>query len=221
MARKLNKNLVALGSAAIVTVYAAGLARTNSAIVEEVPSTPAAAPSGDAATVAQAAVPAATPSPTTERTRRVREDDDDDEDERDRGRFVAAPATAGAVAPRQAAPPPAPTRAPVAAAPVAPPAPVTAAPVTALRDGVFAGAGTSRFGGFEVAVTVAGGRITNVEITRATTKYPASRVAQLPGQVVARQSAAVDLVSGATYSARAFRDAVAQAIALAATPAGA
>ncbi|MBV9355509.1 MAG: FMN-binding protein, partial [Chloroflexi bacterium] len=40
----------------------------------------------------------------------------------------------------------------------------------------------------------------------------------LPAEVVARQSAAVDIVSGATLSARAFEQAVAQAIAQAAQP---
>ena len=81
------------------------------------------------------------------------------------------------------------------------------------RDGTYSGSGTSRRGGFEVAVTVVGGRITDVVITRATTQYPASRIAALPGQVVARQSAQVDRVSGATYSVQAFQQAVQQALA--------
>src|SRR5437870_5088925 len=47
------------------------------------------------------------------------------------------------------------------------------------RDGTYTGTGNSRRGGFDVAVTIAGGRIANVAITRAFTEYPASRVASL------------------------------------------
>jgi uncharacterized protein with FMN-binding domain len=94
-----------------------------------------------------------------------------------------------------------------------PSSPAPAAPATAAyRDGTYAGTGTSRFGNVEVAVTVHDGRITNVALTRVTTKYPASRIASLPGQVVSRQSAQVDNVSGATASAQAFRTAVQQAL---------
>jgi uncharacterized protein with FMN-binding domain len=63
-----------------------------------------------------------------------------------------------------------------------------------------------------VAVTIQGGRIANVALTQVTTQYPASRIAALPGQVVARQSAQVDRVSGATYSTQAFQQAVQQAL---------
>jgi uncharacterized protein with FMN-binding domain len=82
-----------------------------------------------------------------------------------------------------------------------------------LRDGTYQGHGTSRRGDIDVQLTIQGGRITTVQITRATTSYPTSRIAALPGQVVARQSAQVDLVTGATLSARAFQQAVAQALA--------
>jgi uncharacterized protein with FMN-binding domain len=92
----------------------------------------------------------------------------------------------------------------------------TAAPTGAYKDGTYTGTGTSRRGGFDVAVTIAGGRITNVAITRAFTEYPASRVAALPAQVVARQSAQVDKVTGATYSSQAFQQAVQAALAKAA-----
>lgn len=88
----------------------------------------------------------------------------------------------------------------------------SASVAAAYKDGTYAGLGTSRFGNVEVAVTVQGGRIANVALTRVTTKYPASRIAALPGQVVSRQSAQVDNVSGATASAQAFRSAVQQAL---------
>jgi uncharacterized protein with FMN-binding domain len=79
-------------------------------------------------------------------------------------------------------------------------------------DGTYSGTGTSRFGSISVSVTIQSGRITNVAITRATTSFPVSRIASLPGQVVARQSAQVDRVTGATYSSQAFRQAVQQAL---------
>ena len=71
----------------------------------------------------------------------------------------------------------------------------------------------SRDGGIEVALTIQGGKVTAVEITHATTYYPTSRIARLPGQVVDRQSGQVDFVSGATDSSRAFKAAVAEALA--------
>jgi uncharacterized protein with FMN-binding domain len=61
-------------------------------------------------------------------------------------------------------------------------------------------------------LTVQGGRISGVTITGATTQYPTRFVSALPGQVVSRQSAQIDLVSGATYSSLAFRGAVQQAL---------
>jgi uncharacterized protein with FMN-binding domain len=64
----------------------------------------------------------------------------------------------------------------------------------------------------QVQVTIQAGRISDVQITRAWTQYPVSRIASLPGQVVARQSGQIDLISGATYSAQAFRTAVQQAL---------
>lgn len=169
MARKLNRSVVALGSAAIIAVYGAGLARTESP--------PATAPETISPALAAATAPATTPTPRTDSATAI-------------ARAIAAASPTPAVAT----------------------APGVSVATTAYRDGTFTGSGTSRFGGFEVAVTIAGGKITAVDITRATTRYPASRVARLPGQVIERQSASVDMVSGATASSRAFRDAVAQAL---------
>jgi len=115
--------------------------------------------------------------------------------------LVPAPATSlpAPIPIRPAATATAPTLAPVAGA--------------AYRDGTYQGQGTSRRGGFRVAVTIQGGAITNVAFTQVTTQYPVSRVAGLPAQVVARQSAQVDRVSGATFSTQAFQQAVQQALA--------
>jgi uncharacterized protein with FMN-binding domain len=112
---------------------------------------------------------------------------------------------------------PAPTPVIAASAPSTTPAPTATqsapAATATYRDGTYSGQGTSRRGGFTVAVTVQGDRIVDVTLTKVTTQYPASRIAALPGQVVARQSANVDRVTGATYSVQAFQQAVQQALA--------
>src|SRR5579864_4112654 len=81
-----------------------------------------------------------------------------------------------------------------------------------LKDGTYTGVGTSRRGSVQVALTVQAGRIANVNITGANTEYPVRDIASLPGEVVSRQSAQVDVVGGATYSSMAFRGAVQQAL---------
>jgi uncharacterized protein with FMN-binding domain len=107
-----------------------------------------------------------------------------------------------------------PTNAAVAAAS---PTSASSAPVVSpYKDGTFSGTGTSRRGNVTVAVTIAGGRITNVSLTKVATEYPASAIASLPAQVVTSQSSQVNGVSGATYSAQAFRSAVQAALQLAA-----
>jgi uncharacterized protein with FMN-binding domain len=82
----------------------------------------------------------------------------------------------------------------------------------AYTDGTYRGTGNSRFGSISVSVTVQGGRIANVAITDSTTSFPVSRIASLPGKVVAQQGAQVNRVSGATYSSQAFKQAVQAAL---------
>jgi uncharacterized protein with FMN-binding domain len=77
---------------------------------------------------------------------------------------------------------------------------------TGFNDGTYVGEGRGRLGSIEVTVTISDGRVTSARITWATTAYPVSRISALPAQVVERQSADIDLVSGATASARAFLD---------------
>ena len=183
MARKLNKNLIALGSAAIVGVYAVGYAHTHpvsqGAAVYSAPVAAALATVTPRATATQTPAPAA-PSVATAIARAI----------------ATASATA-ASAPTTAA------RAQTGTA---------AAGATPYRDGTYSGYGTSRRGDIEAAVTIQGGKITSVQITRATTYYPVSRIARLSGEVVDRQSAQVDFVSGATLSSSAFKSAVTQAL---------
>jgi uncharacterized protein with FMN-binding domain len=143
-----------------------------------------------------------------------------------------APVAAAVAAPTQPAPPtvtpvprttrgqrpiaPQPTSPPAAAAQLAsPPAAAAAASTGQYRDGTYTGQGTSRRGDVWVNVQVQGGRIANVTITRSTLQYPLRDIANLPSEVVQRQSPQVDIVSRATYSSMAFRGAVTQALAAA------
>jgi uncharacterized protein with FMN-binding domain len=81
-----------------------------------------------------------------------------------------------------------------------------------LKDGIYTGLGTSRRGDVQVSLTVQAGRVASVNITGANTQYPTRFIAKLPGEVVSRQSAQIDIVGGATYSSLAFRGAVQQAL---------
>jgi uncharacterized protein with FMN-binding domain len=80
------------------------------------------------------------------------------------------------------------------------------------RDGRFTGTGTSQYGDVSVEVTVKGQRVVSVEITAATTFFPANAASPLIPEVIARQSAPVDIVSGATGSSKAFHGAVQHAL---------
>jgi uncharacterized protein with FMN-binding domain len=93
------------------------------------------------------------------------------------------------------------------------PAPAASAATSAsYKDGTYSGQGSSRRGNVWVNVIISAGNIASVTITRSTLQYPVRDIAGLPSQVVAKQSAQVDIVSGATYSSQAFRTAVSQAL---------
>jgi uncharacterized protein with FMN-binding domain len=94
----------------------------------------------------------------------------------------------------------------------------TAAASTAskLRDGTYTGTGTSRHGSIGVTVVVRSGKIVSADITTCGTRYPCSKIADLPGEVIVRQSANVDFVSGSTDSSTAYKAAVTAALAKAA-----
>lgn len=93
------------------------------------------------------------------------------------------------------------------------PAPAPAAPALRWKDGEYNGYGSSRHGDIEVYLETTDGKITYIKISQCLTQYSCSWISDLPGQVLARQSANVDRVSGATQSANAFYYAVVQALA--------
>lgn len=80
------------------------------------------------------------------------------------------------------------------------------------RDGTYKGWGRRRHGGVEATVAIKRGKIAKVDITLCDTRYPCTYIAPLPPQAVARNTADVDAISGATESSEAFSKAVADAL---------
>lgn len=85
------------------------------------------------------------------------------------------------------------------------------------KDGTYTGMGENRRGSIQVAVTIKNDKITDVEISHFAMHYSESDVVGLPEEVLKKQSAQVDNVSGATYSTQAFQDAIQDALSQAQT----
>lgn len=105
---------------------------------------------------------------------------------------------------------------PVAIAPAAPvasePAPAAAATASKWKDGTYTGWGTCRHGDIQAQVVIESGKITSATIAQCLTRYSCNVIGRLPPEVIERQSAEVDYVSGATQSANAFYYAVVEAL---------
>lgn len=237
--KKIANNLVALGSAAVLTVYTAGYLRTRSAAerfekaVQRRTTEPAAGHANAAAALrppATASVAPVTPAAVSTSAAPA----------------SAAPArSAGAppsrMAPSQSAPssmvvpgsaPVKPSELPVAQPTVAPPAvpnnepavpegdQKTSEPAVAAtaeqpehyKDGTYLGWGSCRHGDIQASVVVERGQIVAAGIQQCLTRYSCSWIAALPSQVVSRQSTDLDYVSGATQSTEAFEDAIDDAL---------
>jgi uncharacterized protein with FMN-binding domain len=227
----LRNNLVTLGSAAVFTVYSAGYFRTREAADrfagESVQrrAAVAAPPVTNAHTVADrvdatarggASLPVMRPSsvaaagaPKSNST-------------------ASNSAPASSTAPASPASPAAPSTisAPAAAADAPPSAPTPATPAVdsaaaaaekkdesnQLKDGTFYGWGTSRHGDIQASVEIKNGKITGAYISQCLTRYSCSWISMLPPQVIQRQTAEVDYVSGATQSSNAFYYAIVEAL---------
>lgn len=81
------------------------------------------------------------------------------------------------------------------------------------RDGAYSGWGQGPHGRILARVELRNGRIASVTITRCRTRYTCSILAPLLTRVVERQSAEVDVITGASDSSLAFSRAVAAALA--------
>ena len=214
-------NLIALSTAALLTVYAAGYARTRSAAerfagqdAEGRPDVPGRQPAslGD---TNQPDVPTtlAVPAPSAAPVPRVRKPVAESRPAAAVARAIdsAVPTVAITVIPdsvpvRDTSRPPISAQAPDSAAQA------SAKPKAQWRDGIYTGWGTSRHGDIEAAVEIKDGRIIAASISQCLTRYSCSWIDRLPGQVVARQAADVDLVSGATQSTNAFYHAIVEAL---------
>ena len=172
---RMTNSLVALSSAAIISVYGVGYLRTQAA-EDQLTANPSVA----AAAIATATAPSSSPPGFT---------------------FEG-----GGTSRQQTAPLPTAT----------PAQPSSSQQNAGYKDGTYSGSGTSRHGGVEVSVVVQGGKIASAAITSCSTRYPCSKIAALPGQVVSKQSAAVNYVSGSTDSSKAYKQAVTAALAQAA-----
>ena len=232
--RWLKSNLVTLGSAAVLAVYSAGYARTRTAAAQfsdeprgrRAPERP----------THEVAAPAAGASGrhARDRTRKSRFGNTTPAPAAKREVVAKTPAVAAKAestpqpvvnadtAPKPAKTadiaPPAVATTPVAPAPPPPTPPVDSAAKIAdtahvqLKDGTFSGWGTSRHGDIEAAVEIKNGRIVSAFIVQCLTQYSCSWIAALPPQVVTRQSAEVDYVSGATQSSNAFYYAIVESL---------
>ncbi len=225
-------NLVAIGTAAVLTVYTAGYARTRDAarrfaeadLAVRRPIAPE-RPVGDSSTgqppvATETPTPAPSTTPTTDRPVAASVP-------------VLLPPSVSAATPdsvtvadsviaRERQPDSTPANpAEPAMTPVAQVTDTTSAPPPAdsaahrpvLKDGEYYGWGTSRHGDIQAGIEIKGGRITGAWVQQCLTRYSCSWIAALPGQVVTRQSPEVDYVSGATQSTNAFYYAVVEALA--------
>ena len=208
--RKVANGLVALSSAAVLAVYAAGYARTRSAAAkfetqtaERRPAPLPAAPANQSSLAELQPPPSPEKSPPPSKTEKpgpVAAEQVAPAPE------TAPPAAAAAVA--VAEPAPAPEPAPSAPPPQPPPPP--SAPTW--KDGTYTGWGTSRHGDIQAQVVIAAGRVASATIAQCLTRYSCSVIEKLPPEVAQRQSPEVDYVSGATQSTNAFYYAVVEAL---------
>jgi uncharacterized protein with FMN-binding domain len=202
---RLKRNLVALATAGIVTVYAAGYARTESA-AEMIERSGAARRPGDGTLGtstdgggSSGPVQASLPQPA------------------DPGVSSTSPATGAQTTSTPVAPAatqPSPLRIPAGAG-TTPSPPSPGAPASAparFKDGVYAGWGRSLHGNIEATVEIQGGRILSARISTCRTRWPCARIAYLVPQVAERQSQEVDVITGATESSDAFYYALVEAL---------
>ncbi len=209
--KTLANSLVALSSAAVIAVYAAGYARTapaagQFAVTETMSNsvtTSATSPTSTTVAIAANSATATATNPVQPNGQATQGSSRQQPSSAEPG--GTATATTATATPTAAASPTAGRSTPTATAP--------AVTTGAFRDGTYTGTGTSRHGSIGVTVTVQAGKIVAAEISDCGTRYPCSRIAALPGQVLTRQSAAVDVVSGATDSTNAYRAAVNAALA--------
>jgi uncharacterized protein with FMN-binding domain len=231
-------NLVALGSAAVLAVYAAGYSRTRAAAAQYEmqsenrrprPASPSPSPARTAAAAPAAAIAAAThvgtdtgrdirPAHVAAATRPTKHSSSATRASVEATKHEDSTPTkspSDTATSRITAPPatPTPDSTKAVAARATDSATKTAANAgAAYKDGTYSAWGTSRHGDIEATVLIKGGRIEAAIVSQCLTQYSCSLISELPIQVVLRQSPEVDFVSGATQSTNAFYYAVVNAL---------
>jgi uncharacterized protein with FMN-binding domain len=222
--KKIANSLVAMSSAAVLAVYAAGYTRTKSAAdrmdAQSVDRRPG--PNAPGRGASPAPTLQSDPAPSVVIDQRPAEP-------------VPAPKLVAAAEPRKPVRPPdeiapwltpepeAPTHEstkisppepaaiaiehkpePVAPAPPPPQPPPAPGGAPKWKDGTYTGWGTSRHGDIQASVVIEDGRIKSATIAQCLTRYSCDIIDKLPPQVAQRQSPETDYVSGATQSTNAF-----------------
>jgi uncharacterized protein with FMN-binding domain len=202
--KKIANSVVALSSAAIVSVYGLGYIHTQSA---EARLTTNIAAENTPVAIATAA-PTATTAPTATA---IAQSPAFNPPFLPSSGSSSAPSVRGSVTQNTPTAAPSPTASAVAPTATKAPATVVAA-ASGYKDGTYTGTGNSRHGSITAAVVIQGGKIVSANITQCGTRYPCSQISSLPGEVVSRQSSKVDFVSGATDSSVAYQGAIASAL---------
>jgi uncharacterized protein with FMN-binding domain len=215
--QRVASHLVALSSAAVLSVYAVGYLRTRPAVeryADALPARRAESPAIPPPVTAVAppaprdAAPVRAPAPTNAAPSRptpaLGKQTSDPADVADVA--VIPPDTPVVVETSEPAP------VPIDLPPEPSPVPTAAAP-NLYKDGTYLGWGSCRHGDIQASVVIENGRIASAAIAQCRTRYSCNWIETLPREVVGRQSANVDYVSGATESTDAFADAVADALA--------
>jgi uncharacterized protein with FMN-binding domain len=81
------------------------------------------------------------------------------------------------------------------------------------KDGTYTGWGYCRHGDIQASVVIESGRIVSAKVAQCRTRYSCNWIEPLYPQVVERQNAEVDYISGASESSDAFHDAIGEALA--------
>ncbi len=225
--KKVTNSLVAMSSAAVLAVYAAGYTRTDAAAKQLDAQSDERRPAGEGRGAGRGPAPAhevarmepvsaalpsattlpdrvATPLPTSAPA--IAEAPKTTSPAQTAETAVATPAPLAAPPVTEtkpepvvavAPPPPPPPPPQPAAAPAPPPAP-------RWKDGTYTGWGTSRHGDIQAQVIIEDGRIKAASIAQCYTRYSCDVIDKIIPQVAQRQSPETDYVSGATQSTNAF-----------------
>ncbi len=225
--KKVANGLVAMSSAAVLAVYAAGYTRTEAAArkldtqsEERRPgqgrgrgSAPAVDAPHDETRVPATPVATQSPDPTPTAPLTAAANPTLLPSAKAVAPAPFEPAPAAALAPANTPAVPEPTPAPVTvvehkaepvAAPAAPPPPPPPPAAPKWKDGTYTGWGTSRHGDIQAQVIVEEGRIKSATIAQCYTRYSCDVIDKIIPQVAQRQSPETDFVSGATQSTNAF-----------------